>query len=313
MIRGVDGEKLNLSQNAMHLSLEGAGGLELDIGTIERPDTRRTSLEISRKQLSIQSKEADIAKLSAKSEQIAALIDQLKLETSDSFASDEGRARLIRGLVMQFPDMVGLAGEVEAFDTGAGFIKGLIEYLSKTQNTAERHVSISRAEITTLRRDIGRLQAQLDTKRGLVAEKLRTRKERVLATRAFYDRLGVSAALGGLQDVFARITPSSPLNLPDGTVVSGINLATLNITSTRTPGQGGPSDMRCQKLFAEVFNLALTGGQHEPIVFSGGGRLMYQQDGGMIDRARFAAQVAEQTGDLTFRSKAIGRLFHCPE
>jgi hypothetical protein len=80
VIRGVDGEKLDLSSSTMRLSLEGAGGLELDIGTIERPDTRRTSLEIGRKQLSIQLKEADIAKISAKSEQIAVLIDQLKLE-----------------------------------------------------------------------------------------------------------------------------------------------------------------------------------------------------------------------------------------
>lgn len=313
VIRGVDGEKLDLSQNTMHLSLEGAGGLELDIGTIERPDTRRTSLEISRKQLSIQSKEADIAKLSGKSEQIAALIDQLKLETSDSFASDEGRARLARGLVVQFPDMVGLAGEMEALDTGAEFLKGLIEYLSKAQNLAERHVSIGRAEITTLRRDIGKLQAQIDTKRGLAAEKLRTRKERVLATRAFYDRLGVSEALGGLQDVFERISPSSPLNLPDGTVVSGINLSTLSIISTRTPGEGGPSDMRCQHLFAEVFNLALTGDQHEPIVFTEGGRLTYQKNGKVIDRARFAARIDEQNGDLAFHSKVIARLFHCPE
>ena len=81
VIRGVDGEKLDLSSSTMRLSLEGAGGLELDIGTVERPDTRRTSLEIGRMQLSIQLKEADIAKLSAKSEQISALIDQLKLET----------------------------------------------------------------------------------------------------------------------------------------------------------------------------------------------------------------------------------------
>ena len=90
---------------------------------------------------------------------------------------------------MQFPDMVRLAAEMERFDTGPEFIKGLIGYLSKAQNHAESYVTISRAEITTLRRDIGRLQAQMDTKRGLAAEKLRTRKERVLATRAFYDRL----------------------------------------------------------------------------------------------------------------------------
>jgi hypothetical protein len=90
---------------------------------------------------------------------------------------------------MQFPDMVGLAAEMERFDTGPEFIKGLIEYFSKAQNLAESDVSISRAEVTTLRRDICRLQAQIDTKRGLAVEKLRTRKERVLATRAFYDRL----------------------------------------------------------------------------------------------------------------------------
>lgn len=189
VIRGTDGEKLNLSSGAMGFSLEGAGGLELDIGTIERPDTRKASLEISRKQMSIQSMEIEVANFSAKSEQIAAVIDQLKLETKDSFASDEVRAQLIRGLVMQFPDMVGLAGEMETYDTGASFIKGLIAYLLNAHDIAERHVSVGRAEITMLRRDIGRLQGLIDTKRGLAAEKIRTRKERVLATRAFYDRL----------------------------------------------------------------------------------------------------------------------------
>lgn len=119
----------------------------------------------------------------------------------------------------------------------------------------------------------------------------------------------MSEALGGLQDVLARISLSNPLNLSDGTVVSGINLATLRIVSARTPGEGGPADMRCQQLFAEIFNLVLTGEQHEPIVFTEGGRLMYQKNGQVIDRARFAAQIAEQTGDLTFRSKAIARLF----
>ncbi len=105
--------------------------------------------------------------------------------------------------------------------------------------------------------------------------------------------------------MFARISPSNPLNLSDGTVVSGINLATLRIASTRTPGEGRPSDMRCQKLFAEIFNLALTGGQQEPIVFTEGGRMIYQKNGQVIDRARFTAQVAAETGDMTFRSKTI--------
>jgi hypothetical protein len=71
--------------------------------------------------------------------------------------------------------------------------------------------------------------------------------------------------------------------------------------------------MRCQKLFAEIFNTALTGGQHEPIVFTEGGRIMYQKNGQVIDRARFTAQVAAQAGDLAFRSKAIARLFNHPE
>ena len=119
--------------------------------------------------------------------------------------------------------------------------------------------------------------------------------------------------MGGLQDVFARISPSNPLNLSDGTTVSGINLATLRISSTRTPGEVGPSDMRCQKLFVEIFNTALTGGQHEPIVFTEGGRMIYHNNDSVIDRARFAAQLAEQTGDLAFRSKAITRLFNHPE
>lgn len=83
----------------------------------------------------------------------------------------------------------------------------------------------------------------------------------------------------------------------------------LSFTCARTPGAGGPFDARSQQLFTEVLNIALTGEQNEPIAFTENGRLMYQKNGQMIDRTRFAAQVAEQAGDLTFRSKAIARLF----
>lgn len=45
----------------------------------------------------------------------------------------------------------------------------------------------------------------------------------------------------------------------------------------------------CRCLFAEVFNLALTGGNQEPIAFAAGGG--YGWD---IDRAHFAAQLADR-------------------
>jgi hypothetical protein len=101
----------------------------------------------------------------------------------------------------------------------------------------------------------------------------------------------------------------SPLVLGDGTVVSGINLSTLKITSDRTPGEGGADDYRVQGLLAEIINTALGGNQHEPINFTEGGRLTYKQNGKIVDRYDFDAFVSEEIGDLTFQSKAITRLF----
>lgn len=49
----------------------------------------------------------------------------------------------------------------------------------------------------------------------------------------------------------------SPLVLTDGTVVSGMNLSTLKITSDRTPGEGGADDFRAQAVLAEIINMAL--------------------------------------------------------
>jgi len=189
VIRGTRGEKLDLSANTMRLSLEGAGGLELNVGTINRPDTRGSVLEISRKRQNIQVKEVEIARLSSQTEQLGALIDQLKSETSDRFATEEDRALLIRGLLRQFTDMSGLTAEMERFETGAEFLKGLITFLVKAKGNSDSLITIHKAEIATLRKDIGVLQAKIDTKRALAAENLRTRKERAMAARAFYERV----------------------------------------------------------------------------------------------------------------------------
>ena len=114
-----------------------------------------------------------------------------------------------------------------------------------------------RAEIVELRQDIGKLQAQIDAKRRLAAEKIRDQKERVRATQALYERLGVSETIAKLKPLLARISPMSPLMLTDGTVVSGINSSTLKTTSDRTPGEGRADDFRAQAVLAETINMAL--------------------------------------------------------
>ena len=50
IIRGADGEKLDMSGDQMQLSFEGAGGLELEVATIDRPDTREGEISITEKQ-----------------------------------------------------------------------------------------------------------------------------------------------------------------------------------------------------------------------------------------------------------------------
>ena len=101
----------------------------------------------------------------------------------------------------------------------------------------------------------------------------------------------------------------SPLVLQDGTSVSEINLSTLRISSSRTPGEGGPDDFRAQEVFVEIMNMALGGSADEPMSFGERGLLSYRQNGAIIERAAFDAQLARETGDLTFQTKAIARLF----
>lgn len=175
---------------------------------------------------------------------------------------------MVRQLLRRFPDLTQLAPLAEAADTGAEFLAVLVQFFEGEAEDTERLITVRKAEIAVLKHAIGILQAQIDAKRRLAAEKIRDEKERVLETRAFYDRLGVSEILARMGDIFARISPTSPLVLQDGTVVSSINLATLKITSDRTPGEGGADDFRAQCVFAEVMNTVLCGDQHEPISFT---------------------------------------------
>lgn len=216
---------------------------------------------------------------------------------------------MVRQLLRRFPDLTQLAPLAEATDTGAEFLAVLVQFFEGEAENADRLITVRRAEIAVLNQEIGILQVQIDAKRRLAAEKIRDQKERVSLTRAFYERLGVSETLARMGDIFARISPTSPLVLPDGTVVSSINLATLKITSDRTPGDGGADDFRVQCVFAEVMNTALCGDQHEPISFTSGGRLAYQRNGKFVDRYDFDAFVSDEIGDIAFQSRAINRLF----
>jgi predicted aspartyl protease len=231
------------------------------------------------------------------------------LENPDSFNSGDPQSGLVRQLLRRFPDLTQLAPLAEATDTGAEFLAVLAQFFEGEAENADRLITVRRAEIAVLNQEIGILQVQIDAKRRLAAEKIRDQKERVLVTRAFYERLGVSETLARMGDVFARISPTNPLVLQDGTVVSSINLATLKITSDRTPGDGGADDFRAQCVFAGVMNTALCGDQHEPISFTTGGRLAYQRQGKIVDRYDFDAFVSQETDELAFESKAIKRLW----
>jgi len=216
---------------------------------------------------------------------------------------------LVRQLLRHFPDLTHLAPQAEATDTGADFLAVLVQFFEGEAENADRLITVRRAEIAVLKQTIGILQVQIEAKRRLATEKIRDQKERVLVTRAFYERLGVSETLARMGDIFARISPTSPLVLPDGTVVSSINLATLKITSDRTPGDGGVDDFRAQCVFAEIMNTALCGNQNEPISFTSGGRLAYRRHGEIVDRYDFDAFVSQETDELAFQSRAINRLF----
>ena len=219
------------------------------------------------------------------------------------------QARLVRQLLRSFPELHALSPLAEATDTGAQFLRTLTGFFEGEAEQADQLVTVRRAEIATFRQDIGKLQAQMDAKRRLAAEKIRDQKERVRATQAFYERLGVSHLIARLETVLARISPRSPLVLQDGTSVSEVNLSTLRISSSRTPGEGGPDDFRTQEVFVEIMNMALGGSADEPMSFGKRGMLSYRQNGAIIDRAAFDTQLARETGDLTFQTKAIARLF----
>ena len=257
IIRGEDGEKLDMSGDQVQLSFEGAGGLELEVATIDRPDTREGEISITEKQQQITAKEAEILNLQNKADSFREMAGNLSSENPDQFDSEDAQARLVRQLLRRFPDMAQLAPLAEATDTGAEFLATITEFFETEAESADRLVTVRRSEIAELRQDIGKLQAQVDAKRRLAAEKIRDQKERVRATQALYERLGVSETIAKLKPLLSRISPMSPLVLTDGTVVSGVNLSTLKITSDRTPGEGGADDFRAQAVLAEIINMAL--------------------------------------------------------
>lgn len=257
IIRGEDGEKLDMSRDKMQLSFEGAGGLELEVATIDRPDTREGEITITEKQQQIAAKKTEISNLQNQADSFRELAGSLSSENPDQFDSEDAQARLVRQLLRRFPDLAQLAPLAEATDTGAEFLRAISGFFEAEAENADRLVTVRRAEIAELRQDIGKLQAQIDAKRRLAAEKIRDQKERVRATQALYERLGVSETIAKLKPLLARISPMSPLVLTDGTVVSGINLSTLKITSDRTPGEGGADDFRAQAVLAEIINMAL--------------------------------------------------------
>ena len=76
-------------------------------------------------------------------------------------------------------------------------------------------ITVRRAEIAELQQDAGKLQAQIDAKRRLAAEKVRDQKERVRASQTLYERLGVSETIAKLKPLLTRISPMSPLVLAD--------------------------------------------------------------------------------------------------
>ena len=312
-IRGAEGEVLDMSGDQMQISLEGEDGLTLDVATIDRPDTRESQLDIIQKEAEIAAKEAEIIHLEKQAETYRDISADLGTEDPKQFDSEDAQAHLVRQLLRSFPDLRALTPLAEATDSGAQFLAALTGFFDGEAEKADQLVTVRHAEIAQLRQDIGKLQAQLDSRRRLAAEKIRDQKERVRATQTFYERLGVSRLIAQLESVLARISPMSPLVLPDGTSVSEMNLSTLKISSSRTPGEGGPADFRAQEVFAEVMNLALGGNANEPIRFGEGGMLSFAQNGQIVDRSDFDNLLLRETGDLTFQIKAIARLFGARE
>ena len=209
------------------------------------------------KQQQIAAKETEISNLQNKADSFRDLSGSLSTENPDQFDSEDAQARLVRQLLRRFPDMTQLAPLAEATDTGTEFLRAITGFFEAEAENADRLITVRRAEIVELRQDIGKLQAQIDAKRRLAAEKIRDQKERVRATQALYERLGVSETIAKLKPLLARISPMSPLMLTDGTVVSGINPSTLKTTSDRTPGEGGADDFRAQAVLGEIINMAL--------------------------------------------------------
>lgn len=228
-IRGSGGEKLEMSGRHIRLSLEGAGGLELEVAQIQRPDLRNEQIALTAKQQDLETRLEELTGLEAKGTALRNLSRQLAEENPEVFDDDTARAQLLRQILRRFPGMPQLTTQVETAETGQIFLRTIVGFLDLEAETTARTITTHKAEIARLQRDIGVLQAGLDIKRRLSAEKIRERKERVSATQAFYDRLGVSYLVAQLWDIFARVSPANPIVLPDGTVVSSVDLATLRI------------------------------------------------------------------------------------
>jgi len=177
-IKGDNGEVINISWNTVHLSLEWAEGLTLEVWDIWKIDTRKQKLEIFQLEHQISRLQSKISKNEGILQQHVLSQDTAAIENEEQ--TDSYFDRLISsGLDRRF---------IEQVDEADIFWQALLDAITTfIENTNARYQS----DITTFEMQVWALKAWINTKQKIAAEKVKEKKEKVQKTIKFLESIGI--------------------------------------------------------------------------------------------------------------------------
>lgn len=270
IIHGAGGERLDLSRNPPLLSLTGQGGETLEVGAVILPDTRAFETQQLSAEARLRQIDADLDQAEARYSALLDMRHAVEAEGPRPYDDENQRVALTARLLAEMPELKHkLIPGAEACESGAEFLAFLSAFFEAELQLLDQQQDDLLADRDVTEKEIAAIAADIARQNEKARSELETRKGRIRETSRFYAQFGVGAAVERLKPLLAQVKPSQPVILPDGTPITGINPATLEIISPRTPRpEDGTGDFRNRLAMAEILNLALAGKQGEPLSFS---------------------------------------------
>lgn len=310
IIRGENGEMIDMSGTDMVLSLEWVDGLVLEVWAVERIDTRKQEIEVSHLETEKTENESKIQQNEWKIQGLESTISEYESKSDDWYTHESVQDQI----AMQFARVRPRTGIVEAVEKWISWEwlkKLVVSFFSEKLwelNIQNTELADRNTEIVS---QVWILHAQITSRRREAAEEITAKKEQVRRSQQFLESIWVSRVVASMSEIFPMISEQSPVYLWNGDIITSVNFATMEFKWSFTPslGEGWANDPRTQEVLTQLINKTLSWSEGWPMEVTWKGNIVYRMDETIVDKAQFDSYIAETTGNTTFEMRARWNLF----